>query len=152
MQQEGDNRRGGVRHLLAAYDPSDGSMIGHLRDHKTWQETQELLEDVRARFSEHLIVALDNWSPHRKAELRAWTTEHGVEFVFPPTYSSWLNLIECHFQALRSFALNGSDYRTHAEQDAAILAYLAWHNEHACPAKPWRIKAEVHHPLPDLAA
>jgi transposase len=146
------NRTGGVRHLLAAYDPSDGTLIGHLRDHKTWCETQALLEELRARFSEHLVVVLDNWSPHRKAELRAWAAEHDIEFAFLPTYSSWLNLIECQFQALRAFALNGSDYRSHAEQDAAILAYLAWHNENSQPAKPWRIKAEVHHSLPDVAA
>jgi transposase len=93
-----------------------------LRDHKTWRETQELLEVLRARFSEHLVVVLDNWSPHRKAELRSWAVLRDIEFVFLPTYSSWLNLIECQFQALRAFALNGSDYRSHAEQDAAILA------------------------------
>ena len=127
-------------------------LIGHLRDHKTWRETQELLDVLRARFNEHLIVVLDNWSPHRKAELGTWAAEHDIEFVFLPTYSSWLNLIECQFQALRSFALNGSDYRTHAEQDAAILAYLDWHNANARPAKPWRIKAEVHHSIPNVAA
>ena len=79
---------------------------------------------------------------------------YDIEFTqqFAPTYSSWLNLIECQFQALRSFALNGSDYRSHAEQDAAILAYLAWSNSNARPAKPWRIKAEVHHSAPNLAA
>lgn len=145
-------RTAGVRHLLAVYDPSDGTIIGNLRDHKTWRETQDLLSDVRARFSEHLIVVLDNWSPHRKTELRAWAAENDIEFVFLPTYSSWLNLIECQFQALRTFALNGSDYRSHAEQDAAILAYLVWHNANTQPAKPWRIKAEVHHSLPNVAA
>ena len=56
------------------------------------------------------------------------------------------------FQALRRFALNGTDYRSHAEQDGAIHAYLRWHNRNARPAKPWRIKAEVHHSLPDVAA
>lgn len=146
------SRHAGVRHLLAAYDPSDGTLLGHLRDHKTWRETQELLEALRSRFAEHLIVVLDNWSPHRKAELGLWAAEHDIEFVFLPTYSSWLNLIECQFQALRAFALNGSDYRSHAEQDAAILAYIAWHNEHAQPAKPWRITAEVHHSLSNVAA
>lgn len=142
----------GVRHLLAAYDPSDGTLLGHIRDSKTWHEVQELLEVLRDRFSEHLIVVLDNFSPHGKAELLAWIAEHDIEFVFLPTYSSWLNLIECQFQALRSFALNGSDHRTHAEQDAAILAYLDWHNANARPAKPWRIKAEVHHSIPNVAA
>ena len=55
-------------------------------------------------------------------------------------------------QALRSFALNGSDYPSHAHQDAAIRAYLRWHNRNARPAKAWRLNAEVHHSLPDVAA
>ena len=77
---------------------------------------------------------------------------HDIELVYLPTYASWLNLIECQFQALRRFALNGTDYGSHAEQDRAIHAYLRWHNRNARPAKPWRIKAEVHHSLPDVAA
>jgi hypothetical protein len=49
-------------------------------------------------------------------------------------------------------AFDGSDHASHAEQDAAIHAYLRWHRRHCRPAKPWRIKAEVHHSLPDVAA
>jgi hypothetical protein len=45
-----------------------------------------------------------------------------------------------------------TDYASHAEQDGAIHAYLRWHNRNARPAKPWRIKAKVHHSLPDVAA
>lgn len=142
----------GVRHLLAAYDPSDGTLVGHIRETKTWHEVQELLEVLRDRFAEHLIIVLDNFSPHQKAELQTWIAEHDIEFVFLPTYSSWLNLIECQFQALRKFTLNGTDYASHDEQDAAIRAYLRWHNRNARPAKPWRIKAEVHHSLPNVAA
>jgi transposase len=145
-------RTAGVRHLLAAYDPSSGRMYGHIRPRKTWREVRELLRSLRARFDEHLIVVLDNFSPHKKRELRAWAGEHDIELVYLPTYASWLNLIECQFQALRRFALNGSDHASHAEQDAAIHAYLRWHNRNARPAKPWRIKAEVHHSLPAIAA
>ena len=61
---------------------------------------------------------------------------HDDELVFLPTYSSWLNLIECQFGALRAFALNGSDYGSHAEQGAAIHAYLRWHSRRSRPAKP----------------
>ena len=46
----------------------------------------------------------------------------------------------------------GQDHASHAEQDAAIRAYLRWHNRNCRPAKPWRIKAEVHHYLPAVAA
>ena len=97
-------------------------------------------------------MVLDNFSPHHKQELRDWAAEHDIELVYLPTYSSWLNLIECQFQALRRFALNGTDYASHDEQDAAIHAYLRWHNRNRRPAKPWRIKAEVHHSLPNIAA
>ena len=51
-----------------------------------------------------------------------------MELVFLPTCSSWLNWIEPEFAALRYFALGGTDHRTHAEQGAAIAAYLRWRN------------------------
>ncbi len=145
-------RTAGVRHLLAAHDPATGRMYGHIRPSKTWREVRELLRTLRARFTEHLVVVLDNFSPHHKQELREWVAERDIELVFLPTYASWLNLIECQFQALRRHALNGTDHASHAEQDAAIHAYLRWHNRNARPAKPWRIKAEVHHSLPSVAA
>ncbi|MEU9273508.1 hypothetical protein AB0D87_04545 [Streptomyces sp. NPDC048342] len=31
------------------------------------------------------------------------------------------------------FALNGTDHRTHDEQNAAIAAYIRWHNARAEP-------------------
>ena len=99
-----------------------------------------------------LAFVLDNFSPHKKRELCDWAAAHDIELVYLPTYSSWLNLIECQFQALQRFALNGSDYASHAQQDRAIHAYLRWHNRNSRPAKPWRINAEVHHSLPDVAA
>jgi transposase len=145
-------RTAGVRHLLAAYDPATGRLYGHLRDHKTWREVRELLRTLRARFSEHLVIVLDNFSPHHKRDLGAWASEHDIALVFLPTYSSWLNLIECQFAALRRFTLNGTDYLSHAEQDAAIHAYIRWHNRSARPAKTWRLNAEVHHSLPNVAA
>jgi transposase len=145
-------RTAGVRHLVAAHDPATGRMYGHIHPTKTWREVRELLRSLRARFTEHLIVVLDNFSPHHKRDLRDWVTEHDIELVYLPTYASWLNLIECQFQALRRFALNGTDFASHAEQDAAIHGYLRWHDRNARPAKPWRIKAEVHHSLPSVAA
>ncbi len=59
-------RTAGVRQLVAAYDPATGALYGHLHDRKTWRQIRELLRSLRARFSEHLIVVLDNFSPHKK--------------------------------------------------------------------------------------
>ena len=56
---------------------------------------------------------MDNFSPHRHPDVRTWTTENQVELVFLPTYRSWRNWIEAQFAALRYFALNGTDHRSH---------------------------------------
>ncbi|MFF2061986.1 hypothetical protein ACFVWZ_09335 [Streptomyces sp. NPDC058200] len=37
-----------------------------------------------------------------------------------PTYGSWLHWIESEFAALRHFALNGTDHRTHKERQHVI--------------------------------
>ncbi|MFJ9683763.1 hypothetical protein ACIRP2_37965 [Streptomyces sp. NPDC101194] len=50
-----------------------------------------------------------------------------------PTCGSWLNWIESEFAALRCFALNGTDRRTHEEQNASIAAYIRWRNARAEP-------------------
>lgn len=39
-------------------------------------------------------------------------------------YPSWLNWIESELAALRNFALNGTDHRSHGEQNDAIAAYI----------------------------
>jgi hypothetical protein len=56
-----------------------------------------------------------------------------VELVFLPTYSSWLNWSESEFAALRYFALNGTDHRTHARQGEMIDKHIRWHNARAQP-------------------
>ncbi|EWM18922.1 hypothetical protein [Kutzneria sp. 744] len=44
-----------------------------------------------------------------------------------------MNWIEAEFAALRHFALGGTDHRSHAEQNAAIAAYVRWRNARAQP-------------------
>ena len=50
-----------------------------------------------------------------------------------PTYGSWLNWIEAGFAVLRYFALNGTDHRSHAEQNAALAGYVRRRNNQAKP-------------------
>jgi len=46
-------------------------------------------------------------------------------------YASWLNRIEAQFQALRYFALDGTDHQSHAEQASMIRRYITWRNHNA---------------------
>ena len=41
--------------------------------------------------------------------------------------------MEAEFAALRYFALNGTDHRSHTEQNAAIAAYIRWRNTRTGP-------------------
>lgn len=128
------HRYEGVKHMLAALDLASGKMYYRIRDRKRHREFLEFLKTLRSRWpGEKLYLVCDNFSPHRHPAVRAWTAANDVELVFLPTYGSWLNWIESEFAALRYFALNGTDHRSHTEQNAAIAAYIRWRNARAQP-------------------
>jgi transposase len=124
------NRKGGVRHLLAAYDLETDRLFGLFRRAKTWVQFLEFLKWLRRRYpvGQVLHVVLDNYGPHLKEEVLLWAWTHNLRLYLTPTNASWLNRIECQFTALKEFALNNSDYRSHEEQILAILSYLEWRN------------------------
>ena len=130
-------RPNGVRHLMAGYDLSTDRMYGHVVKKKG---RTAFLAFVRYLRSLHppdvrIAIVLDNFSPHlsTKADQRVgdWAAANNVELAYTPTYSSWLNRIEAQFQALRYFALDGTDHGTHAEQASMIRRYITWRNRHA---------------------
>jgi transposase len=74
------------------------------------------------------------WSLSKLAE-HLVAVGHNIALVYLPTSASWLNWIEAEFAALRYFALNGTDHRSHAEQAQAIAGYVRWRNERARPKR-----------------
>jgi hypothetical protein len=46
-------------------------------------------------------------------------------------HAPWLNRIEAQFQALRYFTLDGTDHRSHEEQNSMICRYIAGRNRNA---------------------
>jgi transposase len=124
------NRRGGVRHMFGAYDLKTDRLFGVFTREKNWVEFLSFLRWLRRRYrnSVMLYIVLDNAGYHGKTEVREWAAKNGVRFYFTPSNASWLNRIECHFTALRKFALDNSDFRSHEEQQEAIERYLTWRN------------------------
>jgi transposase len=124
------NRKGGVRHFLAFYDLETDRLYGRFTPCKTWVQWLSFLKWVRRRYptEQTLHMVLDNYGPHLKAEVLLWAATHNMRFYFTPTEGSWLNRIESHFTALKKFALESSDHRSHEEQQEAIKSYLAWRN------------------------
>jgi transposase len=124
------SRTGGIRHFLAFYDLETDRLYGRFSQRKTWVQFLSFLKWVRRRYpsGETLHIVMDNYGPHIKTEVLRWAATHNIRFYLTPTQASWLNRIECHFTALKKFALETSDHRTHEEQQEAIESYLAWRN------------------------
>jgi transposase len=134
-------RRAGVRHFLAVYDLETDRLYGQFTRRKTWVEFLTLLKWVRRRYPRHQVlhVVLDNYGPHLKREVREWAAAHDFRFYWTPTQASWLNRIESHFTALKKFALDTSDFRSHEAQQQAIEDYLSWRNEQGMLSiVPWK--------------
>ena len=147
-------RTAGVRQMFAALDLASGQMFYRFRDRKRWREFLDFCKQLRRRFpAGRLYLVCDNYGPHHKAEVRAWCADHHVELVFTPTNASWLNWIESEFTALRYFTLDGSDYPTHAAQEAAIAGYIRWTNRHATPKRHYATGSKIRRPdyLPNVA-
>jgi transposase len=124
------NRKGGVRHMFGAYDMERNTLVGTFAKHKNWMTFLAFLKWLRRRYprTEVLHIVLDNATFHGKAEVRRYAATHKIKFYWTPTNASWLNRIECHFTALKKFALDNTDYGNHEEQQAAIDHYLRWRN------------------------
>ncbi len=103
------------------------------------------LQDLRHRYhrSQRLYIVLDNHSIHKTVKVREFAAENNIELVFTPTYSSWLNHIECHFPPLRSFVLSCSNYGNHDELADAIQKYLRWRNKNAKFSELLRLQKRV---------
>jgi transposase len=124
------NRKLGVRHFLAYYDLETNRLYGRFTKQKTWVQFLSFLQWVRRRYPREQVlhIVMDNYGPHLKDEVQTWAKANNIRFYLTPTNASWLNRIECHFTALKKFALENSDHRTHEEQQDAIESYLGWRN------------------------
>ncbi|MDQ2852598.1 MAG: IS630 family transposase [Actinomycetota bacterium] len=129
-------RTQGVRHLLAALDMNRDRLYGHIKANKKRTTFLEFCRYLRSLYPPEVRIAIvmDNFSPHLSTKkddrVGQWAETNNVELAYVPTNASFLNRIECHFTALRYFALNGTDHRNHEEQNSMIRRYIAWRNRH----------------------
>ena len=130
-------RTKGVRHLMAAYDLNQDKIYGHIKMKKDRTTFLEFCRYLRTLYPPEVRIAIvmDNFSPHlsTKKDTRVgdWAEANNVELAYVPTNASWLNRIEAQFQALRYFTLDGTDHRSHKEQNSMIRRYIIWRNRNA---------------------
>jgi transposase len=129
-------RTQGVRHLMAALDLRTDKMYGHVKAKKNRTTFLAFCRYLRSLYPPDVRIAivLDNFSPHlstkKDQRVGTWAEANNAELAYVPTNASFLNRIECQFTALRYFALDGTDHRSHEEQNSMIRRYIAWRNRH----------------------
>jgi transposase len=127
-------RTKGVRQLFGALDMGTDTLYGHIKADKKRTTFLAFCRYLRSLYPHEVRIAivLDNFSPHlstkKDSRVGDWAAAHNVELAYVPTNASFLNRIECHFTALRYFALNGTDHHSHDEQNSMIRRYIAWRN------------------------
>jgi len=124
------DRDQGKRHFLVFYDLETDRLYGQFTWRKTAVQWLAFLKWVRSRYPswQKLHIVADNYATHLTWQVRLWAWTHNIRFYWTPTNASWLNRIECHFTALKQFALKPSNHLSHQEQEEAIESYLTWYN------------------------
>jgi hypothetical protein len=117
-----------VRHLFAALDLGTDKMYGHVKVNKNRTTFLAFCRCLRSLYPPEVRIAIvmDNFSPHLSTKKDQRVGEQQGRVGLRAHQPSWLNRIECQFQALRSFILDDTDHRSHEEQNSMIRRYIAW--------------------------
>lgn len=114
----------------------DGTVVGECMPRHRHQEFLRFLRRLDREFPTtldlHLIV--DNYGTHKHPNVRTWLGLHPrFHLHFTPTSSSWLNLVECWFNALTTQRIRRGSFVSVAALTAAIREYLSVHNADPTP-------------------
>ena len=126
-------KRHGTTTLFAALEVTTGLVkTGHYRGRR--REFLDFMNEiVAAHPGREIHVVLDNLNTHKPKDDR-WLKRHrNVHFHFIPTYSSWLNQVECWFSILSRQALRGASFTSPQQLRKAIDDFAAVYNQKAAP-------------------
>jgi transposase len=126
-----DYKRHGTTTLFAALSVLDGTVIGRCMQRHRHIEFILFLNAVERRVpaDKPIHVVLDNYAAHKHPKVLAWLSRHlRWTFHFTPTSASWLNAVENFFSKMTRQRIRRGVFRSIADLQAAINAYLAEHN------------------------
>ncbi len=131
-----DYLRHGTTTLFAALNVVTGEVVGECYERHRHDEFLAFLKKLERQTPKdlalHLIV--DNYATHKHQDVTAWLAKHPrVQLHFTPTSSSWLNLVERFFAEITDKRIRRGVFKSVAELEAAITAYLAHRNQDPRP-------------------
>jgi transposase len=136
-------KRHGTTTLFAALDVATGQVkTGHYARRRRREFLDFMNELVTENPGREIHVILDNLSTHKPKRDRWLKLHPHVHLHFIPTYSSWLNQVECWFSILTRSALRGASFTSARQLREAIDRFVKGYNQKAAPFE-WK-KAVVH--------
>jgi transposase len=147
-----DYKRNGVTTLFAALVAAKaksvtqmqaGEVIGKCMPRHRAKEFLRFLKKIDATVARHLEVHVicDNYRTHKTKEVQAWLAKHPrFKMHYTPTSASWLNLVERLFAEITRQQIRRGVFKSVAELESAIDAWIAGWNAHPTPFK-WSANA-----------
>src|ERR1039457_1427979 len=140
-------RRHGTTTLFAALDIATGQVIAGHYNRRRRREFLDFMNEIIAAYpGREIHVVLDNLNTHKPKDDRASKRHPNVHLHFTPTYSSFMNQVECWFSILGSQALRGASFTSPQQLREAIDRFVKAYNKEAAPFD-WK-KAVVHQSAP----
>lgn len=126
--------RHGTTTLFAALEVTTGLVKTAHYQRRRRREFLDFMNDIVATHpGREIHVVLDNLNTHKPKQDR-WLKRHTqVHFHFIPTYSSWLNQVECWFSILSRHALRGASFTSPRQLRQAIDDFVHVYNQNAAP-------------------
>jgi len=114
--------RTGTVQWLAAFAPHSGRAVGKAYQRKRTGEVRDFLENaLLPAFSEtHVYMIWDNLSSHKTQQKWQQKFKDRISFVWLPTNSPWLNLIEAYFSVLSRVSLHNTNFEDISQVTAAL--------------------------------
>jgi len=131
-----DYKRNGTTTLFAALNVATGEVVGECYERHRHDEflifLKKLDRQTPRELALHLIV--DNYATHKHPAVQAWLAKHPrVQLHFTPTSASWLNLVERFFAEITQNRIRRGVFKSVAELETAIAAYLDHRNQQPRP-------------------
>jgi transposase len=131
-----DYKRHGTTTLFAALNMLDGTVIGECMKRHRHREFLCFLKHIDREtlpcLDLHLIV--DNYATHKTPAVKRWLKRHPrFHLHFTPTSASWLNMVERFFAEITRKRIRRGAFKSVAELETAIMAYLDSHNANPKP-------------------
>jgi transposase len=134
--------RHGTLSLYAALNTQTGAVLGKTAAKHTSAEFVAFLSELDASQPQEkeLHVVVDNLSAHKTERVELFLKEHPrVKMHFTPTYSSWLNQVECWFSKIERDVIARGVFSSVKDLAKKLMRYIRSYNRQAKPIK-WTYK------------